>query len=780
MPQPKATGAKPKASPKKKTQAQKRPSTRARRISNLVIVESPAKARTLGNILGPDYTLRASVGHVRDLPKSKLGVDVERGFEPTYVVPREKKQVVDDIRAAAARADHVYLATDPDREGEAISWHLMKAAGLDGLPLQRVVFHEITPDAVREAFRHPRAIDMSLVDAQQARRVLDRLVGYKISPVLWRKIRGGLSAGRVQSVALRLVVEREREITGFTPKEYWSIDAKLRKESGDSSEFSATLRGPAGRRPKDFTIADRGAADELLRRLGPARYWVTAIQKRQQVRRPAPPFITSTLQQEASRRLGFRPTRTMAVAQQLYEGIELGSEGGVGLITYMRTDSTHVARSAQEEARAYISERFGREYAPPKPRAFRRKVKGAQEAHEAIRPASIRREPDALRRYLNRDQLRLYTLIWQRMLASQMADAVFDVTSVDIEAKAESASYLFRAADSSLRFAGFRKVYVEGADDEAAADDRRLLPELVADEPLHLIDLLPEQHFTQPPPRFTEASLVKALEENGIGRPSTYAPTMSTLRDRGYVRSEANRLVPEELGLVVNDLLIERFPSVVDVGFTAEMEGELDEIASGLRPWQPVIRQFHGPLEAMVAEAEKAPAVAELTDRVCPKSGHPLAIKWGRFGQFLACTGYPDCRYTEPLPEEAEAQAKAAEGEFCAECGAPMEAKRGRFGPFLACPLGHGTRSIANKIGVACPLDRGEIVEKRTKRRRIFYGCANYPRCEFTSWSRPLPQPCPRCGSLIVAQGRGDNAKCTKCDWKGRSAEPAAAVAAAP
>ena len=743
-------------------------------IRNLVIVESPAKARTVGNILGADYTVKASIGHVRDLPKSNLGVDVDKGFAATYLVPKEKKKVVDELRAAARKAKHVYLATDPDREGEAISWHLVEAAGLQNTAHQRVVFHEITRKAINEAFLHSRAIDMDLVNAQQARRVLDRLVGYKISPLLWKKVRRGLSAGRVQSVALRMVVEREREILAFAPVEYWSIEARLFKDGqlpGDA--FTAALQGPAAKgRKKDFAIPDAATATALVDRLNTAAYAVASVARKQQLRRPAPPFTTSTLQQEASRKLSFSATRTMAVAQQLYEGMALPGRGEVGLITYMRTDSTNLAGSAIAETRHYIEEKFGKEYVPAGPRVYRKKAKGAQEAHEAIRPTSIQREPDALHS-LTRDQLRLYTLIWQRMLACQMADAVFDTTSVDIEARAGADAYLFRATDSALRFPGFRRVYIEASDEALEENEHPTLPELAADEALLLRQLLPEQHFTQPPPRFTEASLVKALEENGIGRPSTYAPTMQTLQQRGYVRRETNRLFPEELGLVVSDVLTQNFPDVVNIGFTAEMESELDDIASGDRQLEPVVLSFYRPLESALAKADDAPPIMQLTDQTCPE-GHPLAIKWGRFGQFLACTQYPEHRYAAPLPEEAEAAAKAAEGEFCAECGQQMQAKSGRFGRFLACPDGHQTRSILNKVGVPCPLDAGDIVEKRTKTKRTFYGCANYPKCEFTSWSRPLPQPCPRCGSLIVAQGRGDNARCTACDWKGKPAAPAA------
>ncbi len=740
---------------------------------SLVIVESPTKARTLAGILGPEYDIRSSVGHVRDLPKSRLGVDVEGDFAPKYIIPKEKKAVVQELKKAAEAADQVFLATDPDREGEAISWHLLEAADLKNRPHQRVVFHEITPEAVKEAFRHPREIDYRLVDAQQARRVLDRLVGYKISPILWKKVRRGLSAGRVQSVALRMLVEREREIQNFVPKEYWTIDADLAK---DSETFTAGYVGPVGGKKKQ-EIPDKAASDQIVERLRSAQYEVSDVKQKPQARRPAPPFTTSTLQQEASRRYSFTAKRTMALAQQLYEGIQLAGEGQVGLITYMRTDSTNIAESAKQEARGYITQRYGGDFVPPHPRVYKTKGKLAQEAHEAIRPTTVAHEPQSLRHALNRDQLRLYTLIWQRFVACQMADATFDQTTVEVEATPADGfeKLLLRATATVLRFSGYQQVYIEGRDDNGKEDEAsKTLPELAQGDALRIVEVKPEQHFTEPPPRFTEASLVKALEENGIGRPSTYAPILSTLQDRGYAKREGRALQPQELGFVVNDLLIEHFPDVFDVTFTALMESELDEIARGEGQWEPVVRQFYEPLAERLESAAAAPRVEEVTDVMCEKCGKPMIKRWGRFGQFLACSGFPECRNTKPLEGEGEGGIEQTD-EKCDVCGAQMVARGGRFGRFLACskyPDCKGTKPILTKVGVACPKDGGDIVERRTRKRRIFYGCANYPKCDFTSWSRPLPLPCPRCKGLIVVAGRSPGegqtpARCTVCEWKG-------------
>ena len=756
---------------------------------SLVVVESPAKARTISRILGSNYDVRASVGHVRDLPKSDLGVDVEDGFRPKYVIPREKSRAVKEIRQAAEGASTVYLATDPDREGEAIAWHLIEAAALEGKAHRRVVFHEITPEAVQEAFGHPRDIDMQLVDAQQARRVLDRLVGYRLSPFLWKQVKRGLSAGRVQSVAGRLVVEREREIRGFSPREYWTIDATLAKgRDGASNQtapasgegFRARLVGYVGGKKRKLEIEGQLEAERLCGLLKSSTYRVLSIQKKVQHRRPAPPFITSTLQQEASRRLGFSARRTMALAQQLYEGLALGAEGEVGLITYMRTDSTQVAEAAQREARQFISAKFGKEFVPPSPRRYRKKVKGAQEAHEAVRPTSVTREPAAVRRHLANDQYRLYNLIWQRFVSSQMADATFDQTVAEIEAAPDSDSsrFLLRATNTQLRFAGYRQLYEEGKDNGEEEDEgKNPLPDLAADDPLRMLELLPEQHFTEPPPRYTEASLVKALEEKGIGRPSTYAPTVATIQDRGYVEKEERLLRPTDLGFVVNDLLVEHFPDFVDEAFTAEMENGLDEIANGGGPWQPVVEQFYRPLERALDAAAKAAPQREMTDEKCEKCDRPMVVRWGRRGRFLACSGFPECRSSRPLEGEEEPQPEPTD-EKCDDCGAAMVIRSGRFGRFLACtryPECKGRRPLLTKTGASCPDCRGDLVERRSRKGRAFFGCANYPKCRFVVWSKPLTQACPQCGGLLTTEKQQEEGKprgrCSACAWRGEVAE---------
>ncbi len=749
---------------------------------SLVVVESPAKARTISRILGNKYDVKASVGHVRDLPKSDLGVDVENEFAPKYVIPRDKSKTIKEIKTAAKNASEVFLATDPDREGEAIAWHLIEAAGLRELPLNRVVFHEITADAVEEAFEHPREIDMNLVDAQQARRVVDRLVGYRLSPFLWRKVRRGLSAGRVQSVAVRLVVEREREILAFVPQEYWTIEAQMEKV-GALPLFRAKLAGYADRKDK-IEIGDETTAERLLADLRAAAYSVAKVQKKKQTRRPAPPFITSTLQQEASRRLGFTAKRTMAIAQQLYEGVALGDRGETGLITYMRTDSVNVAASARTEAREYIERRYGKQFVPEKPRFFSRKVKGAQEAHEAIRPTSVMRNPDEMSNLLTPEQTRLYSLIWQRFVASQMADAEFDVTTVEINAAApgDGETYLLRATNTQLQFAGFRQVYSEARDDDTEETfGTNPLPEISDTDAVALRELFPEQHFTEPPPRFTEATLVKMLEEKGIGRPSTYAPTLSTIQDRGYIEREKRTLKPTELGMTVNDLLVEYFTNFLDIDFTAAMEEELDDVASGEREWVPVVKDIYDPLESALDGAMKAaPKQVKETGEMCPdpKGVHsqptPLVIRWGRRGQFLGCSGFPECDYTRSLDGEEEEGPQETD-ELCPECEAPMVIRTGRFGKFMACsryPECKGKKTVAKGTGVKCPKTGGEIVERRTKKGRPFYGCADYPKCDFTTWTRPFPQPCPDCGKLIVAE-KDNKAKCTECDWRGEAPEQA-------
>jgi DNA topoisomerase-1 len=689
---------------------------------NLVIVESPTKAKTIERFLGRSYTVRACLGHVRDLPKSRLGLDVDREFTPQYVVPKEKREIVKSLKNQAREATTVYLATDPDREGEAIAWHLKEAMDLGDRPVRRIEFHEVTSSAVLAAVRNPRQIDLQRVDAQQARRVLDRLVGYQLSPLLWKKVRRGLSAGRVQSVAVRLLVEREREIQAFVPVEYWSLEAELAKHGHHtkSDQFRANLVERAG---KKIELHTKEETEAVLAALEGATYRVANVRQREQVRNPSAPFTTSTLQQEASRKLGFTAKRTMVVAQQLYEGIDLGGES-VGLITYMRTDSTNVAESAQFDARRYIGEHYGADRVPAQPRVYRTRSRLAQEAHEAIRPTSVYREPTAVRDRLTGEQFRLYDLIWKRFVASQMASALFDVTTVEIDAAppAPGDHFMFRVTGSRMKFPGFLALYIEGRDDAQVEDEeRKPLPELTPGELLDLLQLLPEQHFTEPPPRYSEATLVKALEERGIGRPSTYAPTLATIQERGYVERIEKRLHPTELGTLVNDLLVKHFDDVVDLDFTANLEEELDEVAQGRRPWVPLIRDFYGPFREKLVNAEqtvdRVRPPDEPTDEVCEKCGRNMVIKLGRFGRFLACPGFPECR---------------------------------------------NAKSIQVKVGVACPLCSSDILEKRTKKKRVFYGCSTYPTCEWTSWSKPVSEKCPTCGGLMVEAGR-DRTRCLAC-----------------
>ena len=701
----------------------------------LVVVESPAKAKTIGRYLGRGYVVKSSLGHVRDLLKSRLSVDVENNFEPEYRVPNEKRALIKELKEAAAHSSEIFLATDPDREGEAIAWHVMEAAEMDPARTKRVVFQEITQPAIRAAFEHPRDIDMDRVEAQQARRVLDRLVGYQLSPLLWRKVQGRLSAGRVQSVAVRLVVEREREIESFETIEYWSIDAEL-----SQTKFRIDPRGNGSRRPyfigrlhringEEPELGSEEAVRPHIKALSDARWQVGDVNLGTRTRRPAAPFTTSTLQQEASRRLSFGTTRTMKIAQELYEGVNVG-EGDTGLITYMRTDSVNVAGIAQEQAREFIQETFGSDYLPDKPPVYKTRSKMAQEAHEAIRPTSVERTPASLKSHLSKDQFRLYKLIWERFVASQTAPALYDTVTAEIWAgpvdlPVERFPYLFRASGSTLTFRGFLAVYGAEDPDEESGDDPnepQIPSDLVTGEPIDLLKLLPEQHFTQPPPRFSEASLVKAMEEHGIGRPSTYASIVSTIQNRGYVVQEQRRLQPTEIGGIVNDMLVQYFPDVVSVDFTARLEDELDEIAEG-KPWVPVISEFYRQFEKDLATADEAlPKLdlkkePEFVGRDCPLSGHPLVYRQGRFGRFIGCSNYPHCRYTE---------------------------------------------QVLIKTGAACPDCGGDLIEKRSKRGRVFYGCSNYPNCEWTSWKRPLPQPCPVCNGLLV-QDNKDTAKCIAC-----------------
>ena len=777
-----ATAKKGKSPARGSSRASAAPRTKGK---DLVIVESPAKARTVGQILGNKYVVTASQGHLRDLPKSKIGVNVEQDFEPSYVVMQDKRSLLKELRTAGDSANDIYLATDPDREGEAISWHLQAAAKWNeraSIP-KRVVFHEITRDAVEEAFQHPREIDMQLVNAQQARRILDRLVGYEISPLLWRRVQRGLSAGRVQSVALRMVVDREREINAFVPVESWTLDATLGKQddSEGKAKFPAQLHSLKGKRGR-LNIPNEEQARALESELDGAVYRVSDVRKRDVRQRPAPPFTTSTLQQDAGRKLRFTAQRTMAVAQQLYEGLDIGGEGSVGLITYMRTDSTQVAASAMSEVRDYVAGRYGKDYMPEKPRIHSRRSKAAQEAHEAIRPTSIQRHPDSLRPFLSREQLNLYTLIWERMLASQMADAISEATTVDIDAACLPHSsgsagnvYNFRATGSVLRFTGFRTVYLEGRDDTSDdAENGNTLPPLSAGDALNCSKLEANQHFTEPPPRYTEATLIRAMEERGIGRPSTYAPTIGTLVDRNYVERERNRLTPTQLGMTVTDLLTEHFTDVMDLDFTAKMEEELDGVAQGEREWVPMLRDFYDPFHEAIDKANETFSRAEETDEVCEKCGQPMAIKTGRFGRFMACTGYPKCRNTKDLGDNPGTPFEEATDEVCEKCERPMVIRTGRYGRFLAC-TGYNAeenpcdnrRNILNKIGVPCPDCGGDLVERRARGRggRPFWGCSRYPSCEFIINRRPVPKSCPQCGKMMVQKNRNDIA-CTSCDWQ--------------
>jgi DNA topoisomerase-1 len=694
----------------------------ALRSGKLVIVESPAKARTVGRFLGKGYTVKASVGHVRDLYRSEMSVDVDNNFLPKYRVPNEKRVVVKELKELVKHAEEIFLATDPDREGEAISWHLMEAANISPALSKRVVFHEITKDAIADAFAHPRKINMDLVNAQQGRRILDRLVGFSISPILWEKVRSRLSAGRVQSVALRLIVDREREIDAFNPVEYWSIAAEFKPE-GLKSTFIAKFAKMDNAEP---VLGSQAVVDPIIKDLEGLSYAISRIKKSERRRKPSAPFITSTMQQEASRRLGYTAKRTMAIAQQLYEGVEIGGEGGAtGLITYMRTDSINIAEQAVTEARDYINKRYGNDFLPATPPQYKTRAVGAQEAHEAIRPTSANRTPDAMKEFLSNDQFKLYRLVWQRFMASQMEAAVYDTLSVEITGKSSAHEYLFRASGSTLKFPGYLIVYEEAKDEDLVDEEEEnvKIPAGIAEgQAQKLVKLLPEQHFTQPPPRYTDASLIQALEEYGIGRPSTYAPILSTIQDRGYVYREAKRLFPTETGIQVNDLLVEYFPDIVDLGFTARMEGNLDKVAAGHLKWEDTIREFYTPFAITLkrAQVEMPVTKAELekVGRACPDCGKDLVIRWGRYGKFISCSGFPECRHTEAWLE---------------------------------------------KIGVACPKDGGDVVKRKTRKGRVFFGCGNYPNCDFTTWKEPLAIPCPNCkGMLVVANKR--EAQCLDCE----------------
>ncbi len=731
----------------------------------LVVVESPTKVKTIQKYLDSKYIVKASMGHVRDLPKSTLGVDEKKGFKPEYRVLPAKKKVLDELKRAAEKADALYIATDPDREGEAIGWHLAQELGIPKAKIHRIMFNEITERAVKAAFQHPGKIDIDKVNAQQARRVLDRLVGYKLSPLLWEKIRRGLSAGRVQSVAVRLITEREREIQAFVPVEYWSLHARLKAKS--PPEFVATLKEV---REQKVDLATEAATLEVMTALHGRQWRVKSVTRGERKRNPAAPFITSTLQQEASRKLHFTARKTMMLAQQLYEGIELGAEGAVGLITYMRTDGVRVAREAQAEAREWIGRRLGREYLPDSPPFYKAK-KSAQEAHEAVRPTFVAREPKALARFLGKDQLALYRLIWERFLASQMLPAVYDTVSADIEA----GHCLFRAQGSTLRFQGFMAVYVESREESEAADEEAesVVPPLMEGEILKLLALDPKQHFTQPPPRYTEASLVKTLEERGIGRPSTYAQILSTILDREYVRRERGTLFPTDLGMQVNDLLVPHFPEVMDVEFTAQLEESLDKIEEGDTDWVETVeafyKQFARDLKSAGKKMDNLKRGME-TGEACPECGKPLVEKWGRFGKFLACSAYPECKYTKDLGGGREKPLDEPTDEICPTCGKPMVIKHGRFGKFIACsgyPECKTTKPVT--LGITCPEPGcgGQLVERRSKRGKTFFACTNYPNCTFAVWARPVPQPCPKCGAPFVTERIARGGKITRACIRG-------------
>ncbi len=740
----------------------------------LVIVESPAKARTIGKYLGPDYVVKASVGHVLDLPPRELGVDVGAGFEPRYVTIRGKGKVLSDLARSAEGAGRVLLATDPDREGEAIAYHVAQQLGYhpgSGTDrFARVRFNEITRGAVRAALEQPGALDMHKVEAQQARRILDRLVGYKVSPILWKPIRRGLSAGRVQTVALRLITEREEAIRGFEATEYWSIDAHL---TARGQAFDARLHQIDGRK---FRLADEAEALAVLDDLRNVPFTATDVKRRERRKNPSPPFTTSTLQQEAARRLGFSARRTMRVAQKLYEGVDLPG-GAAGLITYMRTDSTRISGSAAASARTYLEKRFGRRYLAASPRPWGgRQQKGAQEAHEAIRPTDPGRSPDAARRYLDRDGYRLYELIWLRFMAGQMPAAVYDTTTIDFTLRGGRRAYLFRATGSVMKFDGFTRLYQQTREegDGRTLDDLAPLPPLDVGETADLRALEPAQHFTQPPPRYTEASLVKELEKQGIGRPSTYAQIISTLRERKYVEMDQKRFSPTPLGETVTAVLVRMFPDLFDVGFTSRMEGELDRIEEGTAAWRAVLADFYGPFLRQLEGGEKngeaiIRSVMELTDEVCPECAKPLTVRWNKFGRFAGCTGYPDCRHTRSLDGESRPEPEAT-GEACPECGGELLQRTGRYGRFIGC-ANHPTCSFTKPVtiqGLLCPkCGEGGVGEKKTRKGKPFWGCVRYPKCDWSVWDPPVPVACPTCEAPFLleksSRKRGRFYTCPEC-----------------
>ncbi len=730
---------------------------------NLVIVESPTKAKTIAKILGSGYRVEASYGHVRDLPKSKLGVDTENNYKPEYVIPTASRKTVTKLKELAEKAETIYLATDEDREGEAIGWHVQGVLKAPDSKIKRVAFHEITPEAVKEAFSHTRSIDLHLVDAQQARRVLDRLVGYKLSPLLWRKIFRRLSAGRVQSVALRILVEREREIEAFNPQEYWTIETDFKTSGGD--KLVAMVAKENGKDPVLVSEADAKRVAKLLE--DASEHKIVEIKEEERERHPAAPFTTSTLQQQAGIQLGFGVKKTMTIAQQLYEGVDIDGSGPVGLITYMRTDSTNLAMSVVNSARGVIEKMFGKEYLPEKPRFYKTKSRGAQEAHEAIRPAQPQVIPEQIKGRVSEDQFKLYRLIWQRMIACQMNSAQIRTQEVVVK----SGVIESKANGATVVFPGFAKVFDKWPFQE------NVLPKVLTDELLKLMGVVPTQHFTEPPARYTEAALVKQMEKMGIGRPSTYAPTIVTLGVRGYIKKVKKALVPQEVGMLVNDFLVEHFPNIVDYSFTARMEDDLDEIAEGKKEWMPVIKEFYEPFIEQIKlkdkEVAKQTAEDEVTDKKCVKCGEPMVIKTGRFGKFLACSGFPKCKYTEPLNGEGKSEVEVTDKK-CEKCGAPMVKKNGRFGPFYGCSNYPTCKHVENintpTIRMACPkCKEGDVVVRRTKRGKIFYGCSNYPKCDFAAWDEPVSEKCPTCGSLMTKPIKKGYPVCTECGYEEKS-----------
>ena len=741
--------------------------------TSLVIVESPAKAKTIGKYLGRGYRVKATIGHVRDLPEKKMGIDIENGFEPEYITIPGKEKTVAELKSAARDSREVFLATDPDREGEAIAWHVAESIKRkNGAPIRRVLFHEITKDAIQEAIANAGRIDEHKVDAQQARRVLDRLVGYKASPVLWKTVKKGISAGRVQTVALRLLVERERDIRAFKAVEYWSIEALL-EENGQ--QFTAKLHLLDGKKPVIGNATEAQAiVDDLAKR---KTFTVTEVKRRERRKNPAPPFTTSTLQQDAAKKLGFGSKRTMRLAQDLYEGIELGPEGAVGLITYMRTDSTRVSPTSAEHARDYLKTLFGKDYLPAAPMLYTdSKSKSAQDAHEAVRPTDPARRPEHIRKYLKEDQFKLYQLVWQRFMASQMTPAIFDTTTVDFDL----GRYLFRATGSVIKFDGFLKLYKESREEGEgkALEDEQALPKIEKGENVPVKSIVPSQHFTEPPPRYSEASLVKELERLGIGRPSTYASIISTLVDRRYAHLETRRFFPTPLGEQVEKVMVKSFPDIFNVQFTSHMETDLDEVEEGTVNWRKMLKDFYAPFALSVKNADIVSLIGEAHDlsalatERCPDCGGKLQARGGFFGPFLACENHPKtCKYTRPL--RGDRKPAVMTDEICHECGAPMVIRHGRSGEFLGCskfPKCRGTRSMPT--GVKCPRDAGEIAVRRSKKRgKAFYGCSNYPKCDFVVWDKPVPESCPECGYLGAEtkfnKTRGEYRRCLKCanEW---------------